>query len=360
MHQKTKSLNIVNLLALAVMVLHSSCIFASKREVEKSVTIKGIVYEYWQGWYSNGKPWYEQYWRNGKKALTHKNYFEGGGLQSITTYKKGYLHGPMTNFYKSGKKSVVSNYIEEALEGSRVEYFESGKIKQQSTYKNGLYNGAYKEFYENGKLKSEGFFANGIPKGAFMAFDAKGSATPSSNIVEGRTQLPHPKNVGKKLFFHFSMGSHLEGFDFNLKVWPDGRARFVKMTHISKRAKKTDKTSGLEVDQIYYDSYDQISDFQLRPKDLKALTAKLMDLNVFGLNHTYSDPFIEDGSQWEFKVSLDGKKKSVFCSNKFPSELKKLRTFLEEIILSQYSLELIASRTINNTDASRNNKLPQQ
>lgn len=126
---------------------------------------KDHIYTYNEGYYSKGKLsensiYFSEYDRTGK----WQGFYEDGKLFYEGSYKKGEREGTWTFYHKNGQLAAKGNYKNNKETGLWQTYHKNGKIMDEGSYKNGEKIGSWKYYYANGNLKSERFLKEG-PKG---------------------------------------------------------------------------------------------------------------------------------------------------------------------------------------------------
>ena len=105
----------------------------------------------WIYYFSNGKLFSEEEYKEGKLHGVVKNYYPNGNVTQETTYLNGQKHGVSKTF--SDTKILIEDvvYFEGKLHGDCKYYDLKGNIKEKGAYENGKRIGKW-EFYIDGEI----------------------------------------------------------------------------------------------------------------------------------------------------------------------------------------------------------------
>lgn len=126
--------------------------------------------------------------------------------KTIMYDKKGRIHGTVIEYYFDGAVNTIS-YYNKGIIVSSVTYFGNGKVASQLNYKKGLLHGKMSNYYLNGNLKEYCNYDNGMLHGKCGTFYEDGST---------KTKLNYIKNNVDGLF----VGYHNNG-NFKFKMYYD-------------------------------------------------------------------------------------------------------------------------------------------
>ncbi|PHR70183.1 MAG: hypothetical protein COA67_08625 [Lutibacter sp.] len=107
-------------------------------------------------------------------AQKKKTYYEGGELQSVTSYKNGKPNGTAKVYYENGKLAGIGKFSNGEMTGKYIEYFPDGKTYRINHYQNGKLDGMSIAYYENGKTEETGSYKNGKEIGYWNAYEETG------------------------------------------------------------------------------------------------------------------------------------------------------------------------------------------
>lgn len=105
----------------------------------------------WVYYFSNGKVFSEEEYKDGKLDGILKNYYPNGNVTQETSYKQGEKDGVSKTFTDSAILIEEVFYINGKLEGEGKYYDLKGGIKEKGIYKNGKRVGKW-EFYMDGEI----------------------------------------------------------------------------------------------------------------------------------------------------------------------------------------------------------------
>lgn len=105
----------------------------------------------WIYYFSNGKTFSEEEYKDGKLDGTLKNYYPNGNITQETSYKDGKKNGVSKTFTDSAILIEDVFYVNGKLEGEGKYYDLKGGIKEKGIYKNGKRVGKW-EFYMDGEI----------------------------------------------------------------------------------------------------------------------------------------------------------------------------------------------------------------
>ena len=347
----------MRIILCAVIALLPQLGTAKPKEVSEIVKLGGKTTELHRGFYENGNRWYVHYWRKDQKVGTHQDFNEQGKLVSEVRYKADAPHGKFTTWHDGGAVKTRGRYRDGGLDGLFEAFYPDAKPKTRRTLKKTLPHGDYLAWHPNGQKRREGRFKKGAATGVWTEWNAKGEVIRTLTFKRGVNQLTAiaPPKEGPLATPDFGLafvsGSPLEGYDFHLRVGPTGRARHMSLERVPRRAKKT--AYGLRRGEIYYETRSKAVDFQLTPADFLALRKMVAKVNPWTLQTSYVDPKIEDGSQWHVRVRAHGNLKQIDCSNRFPKELGRLKSWLEVTLLPRYAMALLAAKRSKDTSQMR-------
>ena len=86
--------------------------------------------------------------------------------------------------------------------------------------------------------------------------------------------------------------------------------------------------------------------FTLDAQTMTDLRKLLVGMDYFRLKKVYYDAGLADGTQRFVKVIASGKRKSVYCSNYFPSPVCDVQGFVEVRIIQPHSSEIAAAQQV--------------
>lgn len=102
----------------------------------------------------------------GKKRVGKWTYFfSDGKLFSEEFYKDGKLNGELKNYYPNGKVTNKTHYTNGVKSGASKTYTDEGILIEEVNYSNGKLDGPAKFFDLKGNLKEKGAYQNGKRKG---------------------------------------------------------------------------------------------------------------------------------------------------------------------------------------------------
>ena len=114
-------------------------------------------------------------------------WYRGGRLSKLNTYKAGKLDGVQILCYEKGGNLEVSEYKNDKRDGLTTWYYENGQKKMTIEYTQGQFNGKQETFYENGALKSEVSYKNGKIQGKKKTYPQ------ATGVKEKEKDIDHTK-----------------------------------------------------------------------------------------------------------------------------------------------------------------------
>jgi len=90
---------------------------------------------------------------NKKKHGIMTDYYFGGNVKSIRTFKDDLQHGRSSYYFAQGQLKEVQNYENGMLQDADSIWNEIGQLTTVTYYKNGLKNGKFLKFDSTGKVK---------------------------------------------------------------------------------------------------------------------------------------------------------------------------------------------------------------
>lgn len=106
-------------------------------------------------WHHNGRKQCEINYNDGVLDGSWVTFHESGGVRDMRTYKKGHIHGWLTEWHRNGEKSIEERYEDGILEGPHYKWYDNGKKHTHGFYKNGFAHGLWRHWNENGRKLME-------------------------------------------------------------------------------------------------------------------------------------------------------------------------------------------------------------
>lgn len=97
-------------------------------------------------------------------------YFSNGKVFSEENYKDGKLDGVVKNYYPNGKLTEETHYTEGKKDGVSKVYTDEGILIEEVAYLNGKLHGFGKYYNLKGQLQEQGNYENGVRKGKWEFF----------------------------------------------------------------------------------------------------------------------------------------------------------------------------------------------
>ncbi|OCK42751.1 hypothetical protein BA195_07515 [Tenacibaculum soleae] len=129
-----------------------------------------------------------------KDTATVKFFDAQGRLKSTGKMLAKNREGKWIYYFTNGKLFSEEKYKEGKLDGVVKNYYPNGNITQQTSYKNGKKEGVSKTFTDSGVLIEEVFYANGKLEGEGKYYDLKGGIKEKGMYKAG-------KRIGKWEFY---------------------------------------------------------------------------------------------------------------------------------------------------------------
>ena len=108
----------------------------------------------WTYYYTNGKVFSEEIYKEGKLTDMLKNYYANGNTTEETQYRNGLKDGLSKIFSENGKLLEEVNYIEGKKNGPAKYYNLKGQLQETGTYKNDARFGKW-DFYIDGEISDK-------------------------------------------------------------------------------------------------------------------------------------------------------------------------------------------------------------
>jgi antitoxin component YwqK of YwqJK toxin-antitoxin module/tetratricopeptide (TPR) repeat protein len=153
------------------------------------------------------------------KPIVEKLYYQGNFLSYRLTSAEGAAAWiPFTGNttisvkYADGKPAFEETYKNGVHEGPRKIYYDNGKLYSEYRYVSGGYQGEYKTYYSNGTVREKGTYKLGERDGVRERFNEDGSLSSRENFVMGARQGKAELKVkgGKSIEFKFNGGMTYE------------------------------------------------------------------------------------------------------------------------------------------------------
>ena len=88
-------------------------------------------------WYSDGQPWVEATYAEGKLHGLRRSWYDNGTPLEEETYVEGKLHGLCRSWYSDGQPCVEATYVEGKLHGLCRTWWADGQPCEEETWANG-------------------------------------------------------------------------------------------------------------------------------------------------------------------------------------------------------------------------------
>jgi hypothetical protein len=324
-------------------------------QTSEPLVVEGQQGKLWRGWYSNGTPWYEHTWLNGKQHGRDLQWNDRGQLIEEKHWKDGYLHGPYRRWYASGQLAEEANYHHARLHGTLTGWFRNGQKSIAVEYSHGEREGLFVAWHANGSRHCQVTFHKDRPEGRWQKWDEDGKlvqwvdyragAIIGTSLAAKSVPFVYPGELGAADFaFILAQGSVLEGYN-TLRVSAAGRCQYrysVLETEVSGTG------------DIYNTSVWREATFQLTDEMQRQLRDALKAADLFALNDDYVNRRIMDGTQWVVRLRAGGKEKRIYCSNAFPGRLRPLSRTLREQIMVPHRMELLTATRVSGGGAIPN------
>ncbi|MCE3229169.1 MAG: hypothetical protein K0S32_3720 [Bacteroidetes bacterium] len=138
-----------------------------------------IGYKYFYG--SNNKLLSKGGYANGMKQGPYEYFHTDGKRRALEVYSRDTLLSEK-RWHENGNPGMEATYKKGELHGTLTQYFENGQIMLKQEYVNGVKEGKYVSYYSNGKLCNEGSYADGKPKGEMKYYKNDGSFSGTKNF----------------------------------------------------------------------------------------------------------------------------------------------------------------------------------
>jgi antitoxin component YwqK of YwqJK toxin-antitoxin module len=153
------------------------------------------------------------------KPIIEKLYYQGNFLSYRLTSAEGAaawipFSGNVTISakYPDGKPAFEETYKNGVIDGLKKIYYDNGKLYSEYRYVSGGYQGEYKTYYSNGNVREKGAYKLGERDGARERFNEDGSLASRDNFVMGTRQgkAELSGKGGKSIEFKFNGGMTYE------------------------------------------------------------------------------------------------------------------------------------------------------
>jgi antitoxin component YwqK of YwqJK toxin-antitoxin module len=138
-----------------------------------------IGYKYFYG--TDNKLFSKGGYVNGMKQGSYEYFHPNGKRKALEIYSRDTLLSEK-RWHENGNPGMEATYKKGELHGTLTQYFENGQIMLKQEYVNGVKEGKYVSYYSNGKLCNEGSYADGKPKGEMKYYKNDGSFSGTKNF----------------------------------------------------------------------------------------------------------------------------------------------------------------------------------
>jgi len=155
-------------------------------------------------------------YRDGSKQGVFREYDKGGKITTAYLYDgnvklgegiidaEGREQGPWKLFYPTGELKAEGAFIDGKREGPWSFFFVSGKKEQKGNYRGGLANGSWTWFFESGETEREEGYRRGKEDGLSIEYNSEGSVLEKGEYIDGLKNGPwlyHVNDHKEEVYF---------------------------------------------------------------------------------------------------------------------------------------------------------------